>query len=77
VPGTISLILSRLDAPCDLSANIVGPMCESGDILGIDRPMPATEVGDVLLIANTGAYGATMSSHYNLRQPAQELIFPD
>jgi Diaminopimelate decarboxylase len=52
-------------------------MCESGDILGIDRPMPATEVGDVLLIANTGAYGATMSSHYNLRQPAQELIFPD
>ena len=69
--------LSRLDAPCDFSANIVGPMCESGDILGIDRPMPDTEVGDVLLIANTGAYGAAMASHYNLRQPAQELIFHD
>jgi len=66
--------LSRLDDPCDFSANIVGPMCESGDILGIDRPMPTTEIGDVILIANTGAYGATMASNYNLRQPAQELI---
>jgi diaminopimelate decarboxylase/aspartate kinase len=66
--------LSRLDDPCDFSANIVGPMCESGDILGIDRPMPTTEVGDVILIANTGAYGAAMASKYNLRQPAQELI---
>jgi len=66
--------LSRLDDSCDFTANIVGPMCESGDILGIDRPMPATQVGDVVLIANTGAYGAAMASHYNLRPPAQELI---
>lgn len=69
--------LTRLDAPCDFSANIVGPMCESGDILGIDRPMPATRAGDVVLIANTGAYGATMASRYNLRDPAQELIIGD
>lgn len=66
--------LTRLDQPCDFTANIVGPMCESGDILGIDRPMPATQVGDVMLIANTGAYGAAMASHYNLRKPAQELV---
>lgn len=68
--------LTRLEQPCDLTANIVGPMCESGDILGIDRPMPATEAGDVVLIANTGAYGAAMASRYNLREPAQELIMP-
>ncbi|MCX7544462.1 bifunctional aspartate kinase/diaminopimelate decarboxylase [Marinicella gelatinilytica] len=67
--------LSRLDAVCNYTANIVGPMCESGDILGIDRPMPDTQAGDVVLIANTGAYGATMASRYNLREPAQELIF--
>ena len=68
--------LTRLDQVCDLSANIVGPMCETGDILGMDRPMPATHVGDVLLIANTGAYGAAMASCYNLREPAQQLIIP-
>ncbi len=66
--------LSRVDQASEYTANIVGPMCESGDILGIDRKMPKTEVGDTILIANTGAYGAVMSSHYNLRQPAKELI---
>ncbi len=69
--------LTRLSEPRDFTANIVGPMCESGDILGIDRPMPASQAGDVVLIANTGAYGASMASHYNLRAPAREIIFPD
>lgn len=55
-------------------AHIVGPICESGDTLGYDRLLPATQEGDVLLIANTGAYGHCMSSHYNLRSPAQELV---
>ncbi len=68
--------LSRLEAPTQYTASIVGPMCESGDVLGVDRKMPKTEVGDTILIANTGAYGAVMSSQYNLRQPAKELIFP-
>jgi diaminopimelate decarboxylase/aspartate kinase len=67
--------LSRMDANTEYTANIVGPMCETGDVLGIDRKMPKTEVGDVILIANTGAYGAVMASRYNLREPAQELIF--
>lgn len=66
--------LSRLDQPTEYTANIVGPMCESGDVLGIDRKMPKTQTGDLLLIANTGAYGAVMASNYNLRQPAQEVI---
>ncbi|MFC3194573.1 bifunctional aspartate kinase/diaminopimelate decarboxylase [Marinicella sediminis] len=64
--------LSQLDAPTEYTANIVGPMCETGDVLGIDRKMPKTQVGDVVLIANTGAYGAVMASQYNLRQPAIE-----
>ncbi len=66
--------LSQLDANTEFTATIVGPMCETGDILGIDRKMPKTEIGDTILIANTGAYGAVMSSNYNLRSPAQELI---
>ncbi len=66
--------LTRSEQPKQYTANIVGPMCETGDILGIDRKMPKTEVGDVLLIANTGAYGTSMSSHYNLRKPAQNIL---
>ncbi len=68
--------LTRLDAPPTLSTNVVGPICESADFLGHDRLLPATEPGDVLLIANTGAYGHSMSSHYNLREPAIELLLP-
>ena len=66
--------LTQLDQATEYTANIVGPMCESGDVLGIDRKMPKTQVGDMLLIANTGAYGAVMASNYNLRNPAQEVI---
>lgn len=55
-------------------AHIVGPICESGDTLGYDRLLPKTKENDVMLIANTGAYGHCMSSHYNLRPPAQEII---
>jgi len=54
-------------------SHIVGPICESGDTLGYDRLLPKTQEGDILLIANTGAYGHCMSSHYNLRPPAVEI----
>jgi len=65
--------LTRADeAPTEL-VNVVGPICESADVLGHDRLLPPTREGDVLLIANTGAYGQAMSSHYNLRDPAVEL----
>ncbi|WP_395374412.1 bifunctional aspartate kinase/diaminopimelate decarboxylase [Marinicella sp. W31] len=67
--------LSKFDQPNTCTASIVGPMCESGDILGVDREMPETQYGDVLMIANTGAYSASMASQYNLRQPATEIIF--
>jgi len=65
--------LSRLDAPAAELATVVGPICETGDKLGRDRWLPLTEEGDVLLIANAGAYGAVMSSRYNLRDPAPEM----
>ncbi len=56
-------------------AHVVGPICESGDTLGYDRLFPDTKENDIMLIANTGAYGYCMSSFYNLRPPAQELVF--
>lgn len=66
--------LSRLDEAATQTMNVVGPICESGDMLGSDRLLPPTQEGDVLLIATTGAYGHAMSSHYNLRDPAAEFV---
>jgi diaminopimelate decarboxylase/aspartate kinase len=66
--------LTRLDEPPTEVVNVVGPICESADFLGHDRLLPPTRAGDVLLIANAGAYGRAMSSRYNLREPAQEFV---
>lgn len=66
--------LSRLSEPATETVNIVGPVCETGDRIGSDRLLPETREGDVLLIANVGAYGHVMSSRYNLREPASEVL---
>lgn len=66
--------LSRLHEEKTGFAHVVGPICESGDTLGYDRLLPDTFENDVILIANTGAYGYCMSSNYNLRPAAQEIV---
>jgi len=66
--------LTRLDEPATLTAHIVGPICETGDVLGRSRRLAPAAEGDVLLIANAGAYGRVMSSWYNLRAPAGERV---
>jgi diaminopimelate decarboxylase/aspartate kinase len=66
--------LSRWGEHAEGIVNVVGPICESGDRLGTDRLLPACREGDVLAIANAGAYGYVMSSRYNLREPAREIV---
>jgi diaminopimelate decarboxylase/aspartate kinase len=66
--------LTRLHEPATETVTVVGPICETGDRLGSDRRLPASKEGDVLLIANTGAYGYTMASNYNLRDKACEVV---
>lgn len=66
--------LSRLDAQPTYTADVVGPICETGDVIGRTRRLPETEEGDVLLVAKTGAYGASMRMNYNLRPPADEVV---
>ena len=57
--------------------DVVGPVCESADVLGTDRRL-AVESGDVLAILATGAYGMSMASNYNSRpRPAEVLIDGD
>jgi bifunctional diaminopimelate decarboxylase / aspartate kinase len=66
--------LTRLAEPLSQKVTVVGPICESADQLGSDRWLPLTAEGDVLLVANCGAYGHVMGSNYNRRPPASEFI---
>jgi diaminopimelate decarboxylase/aspartate kinase len=67
--------LTRLAVTPNGYWNVVGPICETSDVLGSDRLLPESYPGDVILIENAGAYGAVMASSYNCRAPAEEVIF--
>ncbi len=66
--------LTQLGEAVTELATVVGPICETGDRLGVDRLLPKTREGDVMLIAQVGAYGRVMASSYNLRLPADEIV---
>jgi len=66
--------LTRAEEPATELVTVVGPICETGDRLGSDRLLPPSEENDVILIANTGAYGYVMSSNYNRRKVETELV---
>jgi diaminopimelate decarboxylase len=55
-------------------ADVVGPVCESGDYLAVARDLPALEPGALLAVMFAGAYGAVMSSTYNSRRLAAEIL---
>ena len=70
--------LTRLDDAPGAPAEVVGPICETGDVLGRRRALPeTTRSGDVLLIAHAGAYGFVMANRYNLRELPQEDVLDD
>lgn len=56
------------------NVDVVGPICESGDFLAQDRTLPAVEQGELLALFSAGAYGFTMSSQYNSRLRAAEVL---
>ena len=66
-------VVERRDRP-SATVDVVGPICESGDFLARDREMPQLERGDLLAIGAAGAYGFTMSSNYNTRPRAAEVL---
>lgn len=60
------------------TAQIVGPVCETSDVLGRDVLLPTLQAGDALAILTAGAYGMVMSSNYNARpRPAEVVVNPD
>jgi diaminopimelate decarboxylase len=54
--------------------DVVGPICESGDFLALDRPIDRPEPGELLVINTTGAYGFSMASTYNQRTRPAEIV---
>ena len=54
--------------------DLVGPICETGDFFARDRALPELAAGELLLVGAAGAYGATMSSNYNTRPRAPEVL---
>ena len=62
------------DMPNCFKQDVVGPVCESGDYLAKDRPLPGVTRGDLLAIFSAGAYGMAMASNYNSRVRAAEVL---
>ena len=58
-------------------ADVVGPVCESGDYLALDRSMPEPRAGDLVAIMTAGAYGAVQSGTYNTRALIPEVLVKD
>ena len=54
--------------------DVVGPVCETGDTFARDRLLPPLEAGDLVAFMSAGAYGASMSSEYNARPLAAEVL---
>ena len=77
--GSYHEIIPVRDHPRDkLEADVVGPLCETGDFLAQDREMPDVEPGELLAILAAGAYGFVLSSNYNTRpRPAELLVQGD
>jgi diaminopimelate decarboxylase len=62
------------EMPNTFRQDVVGPVCESGDFLAKDRPLPDVKRGDLLAVFSAGAYGMAMSSNYNSRLRAAEVL---
>ena len=68
------LVYVRQDEREKVVADVVGPICETGDFLATDREIGWPKQGDLLVVRSAGAYGHTMSSNYNSRTRAPEVL---
>lgn len=72
------IVPEKLNDAGQQAVQVVGPVCETTDVLGRDIELPDMKVGDIVAILTTGAYGAVMASSYNARpRPAEIVISED
>jgi diaminopimelate decarboxylase len=72
------IVANKAEEPAEETYTVVGPICETGDILAKDRKLPKLERGDVLAFLDAGAYGFSMASQYNGQpRPAEVLVTGD
>ena len=67
-------VLGKEDAPCDHTYDVVGSLCENCDKFAIDRQLPKIDMGDYLVIHDTGAHGFSMGYNYNGRLRSAEIL---
>jgi diaminopimelate decarboxylase len=76
--GSYHALWPVVEAPRrEVTASLVGPICESGDFLAKDRPMPDFRPGELVAVMSAGAYGFSMSSNYNARPRVAEILVKD
>ena len=76
--GSYHALWPVLQAPRrEVTASLVGPICESGDFLAKDRPMNDFQPGELVAVMSAGAYGFSMSSNYNARPRVAEILVKD
>jgi diaminopimelate decarboxylase len=68
------IVADKADAPLTTEYTVTGPICETGDILALNRKLPQIAAGDVIAVLDTGAYGYAMSSQYNCRPRCPEVL---
>jgi len=70
-------VLGKEDAPCDHKYDVTGSLCENNDKFAIDRMLPEIEMGDYLVIHDTGAHGYAMGYNYNGKLKSAELLLKE
>ena len=72
--GAFHRIEAVRDNPRHITADVVGPVCETGDFLALDRELTDVQPGEQILVYDVGAYGYVMASNYNARRRAAEVL---
>ena len=70
-------VLGKEDAPCDHKYDVTGSLCENNDKFAVDRMLPGIEIGDYLVIHDTGAHGHAMGYNYNGKLRSAELLLKE
>ncbi len=71
-------VMGKENAPCDHVYDVTGSLCENNDKFAVDRPLPKIDVGDIVVIHDTGAHGFAMGYNYNGKlRSAEVLLNPD